>query len=107
MAIPMAAVFWSSLTAWIAFEGLALVKRILVGLGFGLFVYTGINTALEYAQTMIQNKLGELPATLLQFVGILQVDVAVTVIISALLIRLTLGGFSSNRAVKSGWTYPV
>jgi hypothetical protein len=68
--------------------------RLLKGAGIGVVTYTGLTYATDFFSDLIQQNLQGLPADALAILGLTQVDVAVNMIISAVLARAILNGFN-------------
>lgn len=73
-----------------------LVGRILIALGFGYVSYTGISTALDYAESQVISNLQGLPSVAVQIASATKVDVAVSIIFSAIAVRLLLQGLTGG-----------
>lgn len=86
--MPLAFI-WALVTA-----ALPIAKMVLKGLGVGLVSYVGINVVLSQATDIILQNFSSLPIQLQQVMGLLKVDVAVNIILSAITTRIVLKGFS-------------
>ena len=72
------------------------VGRILISLGIGYASYTGFDTLIAGVASDVLAKIDALGPNVRQFIGILQVGTCVSIIMSALTIKLTLMGLKSN-----------
>lgn len=73
----------------------AIVGRVLLALGVGYAAFTGINTALDWLKAEAIASLQGAPANVAIIMSLLKVDRALSVIFSAVAIRLTIKGLSS------------
>lgn len=82
----------------------SIVKKVLLTLGVGFIVYQGAQTLLDAIKTYILNEFTNLSAVPIaaQVVGILNIDLAVTNILSALAIRLTWDFISAKQLTWGG-----
>lgn len=76
------------------------VRRVLFALGMGVVSYTGINTAIAWLKTNFVNTALQLPPLVLQVMSLLGVGSMVSMVFSAMLIRMALQGMQSG-TVKS------
>lgn len=94
----------AGLIAWLvsALGGLALRLTVplmfaaLGALGLGIVTYTGIDLLLQEATDQIVGSMQGLPANMAAMAGILKHDVALNIMISAFVARLTLTGLSAG-----------
>lgn len=77
-----------------------LVGRILISLGIGFVTYSGLDAAVDWAFDQVVSNIQGLPADVLQLLGVLQVDTAITMISSAYTARLALAGLSGGSIRK-------
>lgn len=73
-----------------------IVGRILISLGIGFAVYSGISTTLDYVKSTITSNLSGLPADVVAIASVTQIDTAVSIIFSAIVVRLTIQGLTSG-----------
>jgi len=73
-----------------------LVGKVLVSLGFGLAVYTGLQTGLSWLQSQIVSNANALPIQVIAVMGALKVGSIVNILLSALSARMLLNGVSSG-----------
>ena len=73
-----------------------LVGKVLVSLGIGYAVYSGIDTSIAWAKAYALSNLASLPAGALQVAGALKVGSVISIICSALIVRLTMQGLTSG-----------
>lgn len=67
----------------------AIVARILVALGIGAVVYSGFDFILDQIMTQVVANLSAIGGITAQVIGLLNVDTAVNIILSAYSIRMT------------------
>lgn len=69
--------------------------RLLAGLGFGYATYTGVKALIDSAESEVATLLGELSSEIVNLLAVMKVDSAITLLFSALIVRLTLQGMSA------------
>jgi hypothetical protein len=74
---------------------IALVVKVLAGLGFGLVAYNLGGFALDTVYEKMQNALTDLPSDFLMLVKVARIDEAVSVLFGALSARLTFMGITA------------
>lgn len=93
------AMIWALVTA-----GVPVVKMVLKALGVGVVSYVGINLVLSEATDIIMVNMLGLPIEVQQILGLLKVDVAINIILSAITTKLTLSGINKMTDTKSKLT---
>ncbi|HEY9024435.1 MAG TPA: DUF2523 domain-containing protein [Burkholderiaceae bacterium] len=73
-----------------------LVGRALISAGIGVIAYKGIDMSIAFAKTQFFNAANGLPSVSIQVLGLMQIDTAVAMLFSALVMRLTFKGMSSG-----------
>lgn len=73
-----------------------LVGRAMLFLGLSFVTYQGFDTFLQSAQADIWANFGQMPADVLGLLGVLKVDLDVSILISAVTTRLVLKGMQSG-----------
>lgn len=100
----MPVISWIAVTLFgVALEAVpALLRRIAIALGVGAITYTGFNVLLTFLSDQIYTKFGAMGAIPLaaQIVGIMQLDMAVTNILTAMSIKMTMN-LAGGTAKKS------
>ncbi|KQW13131.1 DUF2523 domain-containing protein [Pseudomonas sp. Root401] len=81
-----------------------LAKMVLKALGVGVVSYVGINLVLTEATDVIMVNILGLPVEIQQILGLLKVDVAINIILSAITTKLTLNGINKITDSKSKLT---
>jgi len=74
---------------WIA---AGVVFRALSALGFAYLTYTGIGSLMDKIESYIKQLFGVLPVEIVQIMGIAKFDVAINIVLAALMARLLLVG---------------
>jgi len=74
---------------WIA---AGVVFRALSALGFAYLTYTGIGSLMDKIESYIKQLFGALPIEIVQIMGIAKFDVAINIVLAALMARLLLVG---------------
>jgi hypothetical protein len=73
-----------------------LVGKVLVSLGIGYAVYTGVDTSITWAKTYVLNSLQGLPADAVGIAATLKVGVFISMVSSAFVVRMTLAGLTAG-----------
>lgn len=74
----------------------SLVGRIMLALGIGYVSYTGISTSLAWIKGEVVSNFSAAPTQILNVIYLLKVDVAVSIIFSAIAARLVVQGLTSG-----------
>lgn len=69
-----------------------LVFRALAALGFSYITYTGLNSVVGTIKSYVVGLFGSVPPDVVQILGLAKIDVAVNIMISAVIARLALAG---------------
>lgn len=72
------------------------VGRVLLSLGIGYASFTAVDTSIAFAKAQFLTGLAGLPATALGIMAVLKIGTCVSMLTSALLMRLTLGGMAAG-----------
>lgn len=83
---------------WGAFLNIigTVVGRALVALGLGVVTFTGVSTSLDWMKAQAVTALTSLPPELVQIMGVLKVGTFISIITSAVAVRLLLSGVQSG-----------
>ena len=73
-----------------------LVGRVLLALGLGFAIYSGVDTSFSWAKAEFLAGVTGMPAMGLQIAGLLKVGQCVSMMLSALTTRLVMGGLTSG-----------
>ncbi|WP_395703033.1 DUF2523 domain-containing protein [Aquabacterium sp.] len=68
------------------------VGRILVSLGLGYVVYQGVDTSIGWAKAQVVSHLQALPADALGMLAVMKIGTCVSILCSALVVRVTIAG---------------
>lgn len=74
----------------------SLVFRVLVGLGMSVVTYTGVDTVLEKLKTTTVEAFQGMPVELVAQLSYMKVGVAISIIFSAVAVRLALSSMASG-----------
>jgi hypothetical protein len=72
------------------------VGTVLVSLGIGYATFTGVDVALTWAKVEFVSRVSALPAAAVGVMATMHVGTCVSMLMSALLMRLTIAGLSSG-----------
>ena len=78
----------------------SIVARAIGALGMGVIAYTGISTSVNWMMSNAQVALLNLPPNVISMLGLMQVDQCISMLVSAIIVRFTLQGMTSD-TVKS------
>ena len=73
-----------------------LVGKVLVSLGIGLAVYTGVDASISWAKAYALSSLQGLPADAIGIAATMKVGVFISMVSSAFVVRLTLQGLTAG-----------
>lgn len=76
------------------------IGRALIALGIGYVSYTGISALLGWIKGQVISHLVGAPANVVAIMGLLKIDVAVSIIFSAFAARLVLQGLTSDKVTR-------
>lgn len=77
-----------------------LAGRVMIALGFQLVVFTGLQVTLDWIEARVVAEIGAMPAQAISILSTLQVDTAVTILLSAISARLLLKGLTNGSLTK-------
>ena len=77
-----------------------LVGRVLASLGLSLVTYYGISQALDFLKDLIIQNLNQLPAVVVQFLSLMKVGTALSIVFSAMFASMLLNGLNSDTLKK-------
>lgn len=97
MALP---VLVSAIVGGLVSAAGTLVGRVLVSLGIGMVVFTGIDASITWARDAAISSLQGLPGNALRVAGVLKIGTAISILSSALLARMTLQGLTGGTLKK-------
>jgi hypothetical protein len=74
----------------------SMVGQILLSLGIGVVTYTGISASVGWLKTSAVAALVALPPNVVALLSLMKVGVCISMLTSAIIVRLTLNGLSSD-----------
>jgi len=77
-----------------------LAVRVLLSLGIGWLTYQGVDVTLTWVKAQAVAAFTGLPPVALGLIGMLKVGQCISILFSALLMRLTLNGLSAGGAIS-------
>jgi hypothetical protein len=87
--MPIAALIAEALVGALAMAMASLIGRALLALGISYITFTGMDVLLSGLNDSINSNLGSLPGELISWLGILQVQTSISILASALAIRMS------------------
>lgn len=72
------------------------VGQVLLALGIAAVTYTGVDTSLAFFKTMAIQHLSALPPAVFGMLGVLKVGQCVSMVCSAVVMRMSISGFKSG-----------
>ncbi len=91
----MPAIVLAALSGLVSIAGI-LVGRIAIAIGVGVVSYTGLSVLLDSLKAQVISSLGNLPSTAIAVMGLMQVDVIISILFSAVAARLLLNGLTGG-----------
>lgn len=73
-----------------------LIGQILIGLGIGVATYTGVDTSLTWLKSLALSYFTALPPTVLGMLSLMKVGVCISMVASAIAVRLGINGMTSG-----------
>ena len=92
------AALWGSLTEVMG----TMVGRVLISLGMGVISYKSMDISVAWAKDHFFTAAGGLPSPAIHAMGLMQIDTAVEMVCSAILMRLTFKGMAGGVMKKFG-----
>lgn len=92
MALP--ALIGAAVVGGLAQAATSLVGRVVLALGITYVSYSGLSTLFGTLQSQISGQLGGLGGTLNGWLGVLQVQTSISILMSAFATRVTLAGLN-------------
>lgn len=90
------------LFSFLSTVGAPLVKKVLVALGIGAVSMIGLTVVVSSAKAFMMQQMSGIPADVAQLLGLMKVDVAMNIMISAVTTRMTIAGVNKATGAKSG-----
>lgn len=72
-----------------------IVRMVLKGLGIGLVSYVGFNLVIDQARDFITARFGEVLPEVQQIAGLAKIDVAISILFSAIATRIVISGVNA------------
>lgn len=79
-----------------------LVGQVLISLGIGYFTYKGVDVAITFARDAALARISALPANAVAIASAMKVGVCLSILTSALVMRMTLKGMKSGVVKRMG-----
>lgn len=73
-----------------------LVGKVLIALGLGWVTYSGVSDLLTWGEQYVKANMSGLPAMVVEIASATKVDVAISILISAISIRMLLNGLTGG-----------
>lgn len=77
-----------------------LAGRVLIGLGFAAVTYAGVSTSLGWLKTQALAAFVALPAEVVGLLALMKVGEVISILTSAVVVRLTLNGLSAGGGIS-------
>lgn len=83
----------------------SIIKKLSIVLGFGLVTFTGMKVLLDYIKVHVINSISGMPEMAANIAGVLNIDTAFSIVMSAYAIKLALRTFGSaaGTVTKAAW----
>lgn len=82
------------------------ISRVLLAFGVGFAVYSGLDVALDQVKSVATSSYGSLPANVVSMLGLLRVDQAFNLVLSAVSVRFVLEGLTGGGLRKMVFKSP-
>lgn len=92
---PLLATFLGSIVAGLAF-------RVLASLGFAYVAYVGIGQLIDTVESYVRGLFSAVPHEVAAILGLAKIDIAINIIISAVVARLLLAGMDRVTGTITG-----
>jgi hypothetical protein len=79
-----------------------LAAKVLTAVGIGAVSYVGITALLANVKSYLINQISGAPAEVLSILGLLKVDVAINIVLSAVIARAVISGMNKSTGTKTG-----
>jgi len=89
-----------SLLGGLALVAGSIVGRVLIALGIGYVSYTGLSAWVGSVKDLILSNLYALPPEFIQVMSLVKLDTCISILFSAISVRLVLEGLSSDTITK-------
>lgn len=73
-----------------------LIGQVLIGLGIGVVTYTGVDVSLTWLKSLAVTNIQALPSAVVGMLGLMKVGVCISMVTSAIAIRLGLQGMTNG-----------
>lgn len=87
------------IVAWLLALGPILtnaISRVAIAFGVGFVVYSGLDVVLDQVKSVATSSYGALPANVVSMLGLLRVDQALNLMLSAVSVRFVLEGMTGG-----------
>ncbi|MHA6915882.1 DUF2523 domain-containing protein [Ralstonia pseudosolanacearum] len=101
--MPFAALLASAIVGFLAQACVSLVGRVLVALGIGFVMFTGVDAMMTGIKTLFMqnvNGIGSFPVSVVGILGVLKVGTSMNMILTTLGVRASLAGLSGGSVRK-------
>lgn len=72
------------------------VGQVVVALGMGVVTYTGVSASMTFFKNLAVTHLTSLPPAVIGMLGVMKIGVCISMVISAIAMRLALNGMKSD-----------
>jgi len=79
-----------------------LAAKVLTAIGIGAVSYVGITALLSNVKSYLINQISGAPSEVLAILGLLKVDIAMNIILSAVIARAVISGMNKSTGTKTG-----
>ena len=88
--------WWAALLGGLINVAGTIAGQVLIALGIGVVTYTGIDTSIEWLKNGFVSSVSGLPAEMVGMLALMKVGSCVSMVISAMTIKMTLAGLTSG-----------
>jgi len=88
--------WWAALLGGLINIAGTLAGQVLIALGIGVITYTGVDTSIAWLKAGFVSSVSGLPAEAVGMLALMKVGSCVSMVISAILVKMTLSGLTSG-----------
>lgn len=98
--MPILMAFLYALIGALASAAGTLIGKALIAFGVGVVTYTGLRTALDAMFNQVKNNLHGVNADVTNILGVLKLDIVLSIVFSALVARMILNGLTGDKVKR-------
>jgi len=88
--------WWAALLGGLINIAGTLAGKVLIALGIGVVTYSGVDTSISFLKAGFISSAQALPVEIVGMLGLMKVGSCVSMVISAIIVKMTLAGLTSG-----------